>query len=49
MTFAWKDRDHPVMVRIDVGLLPQGESLAELLHGAERILPDDSVTQPASR
>jgi GTP cyclohydrolase II len=49
MTFAWKDRDHPVTVRIDVGLLPQGDSLAELLHGAERILPDDSVTQPASR
>jgi GTP cyclohydrolase II len=49
MTFAWKDRDHAVIVRVDVCQLPRGESLTELLRGAERLLPDESVIQPASR
>lgn len=49
MTFAWKDRDHPAAVRVDVCQLPRGESLAELLRDAERIFPDESAIQPASR
>lgn len=49
LTFAWKDRDHPVAVRIDVSPLPRGETLATMLQGAERMLPDEGVSQPASR
>lgn len=48
MTFEWKGREHPVLVRVGVSQLMPGEDLATMLQGAEW-MPADDLAQPASR